>query len=169
MNRKCEIGFTKISIFNSHIDEVNGFLDHSQPTWSDRSMEEFHSCMALLDCCWKQNEMSKFVLIGTVHERRNHLHFMVRQHHRIDLDGVDQIGVVTDQSCQFGLSNLLQLFGSEWRWLIRQFVPESISATHVAKLGSDNACEGRPQHRSGQWTLGHTTRPEIYIRRMPAK
>lgn len=39
------------------IDEVSEIRDRSQPTWSSRSMEGFHSCMALLDCCfcfWKK-------------------------------------------------------------------------------------------------------------------
>lgn len=89
---------------------------------------------------------------------------MIGQHHRVDLDGVDQVGVVADDAAQLGLAHLLQLLGREGGRLVGQLVPEAIAAPHVAELGRDDAREGRPQHRAGQGALGHATGPEIHVR-----
>lgn len=88
---------------------------------------------------------------------------MIGQDHRVYLGGVNQVGVVTNEARQLGLSHLLQLFGREGGRLIGQLVPEPIAASQIAHLGGDDAGEGRSQHGAGQRLLGHAARPQVNV------
>lgn len=95
-----------------------------------------------------------------------HSHFMIWQHHRINLDGVNQVRVIANDARQLGLAHLLQLLGRKGRRLIGQFVPEAIASSQVAHLCGDDTAESRSQHGARQRLLRHTTRPQVNVRRM---
>lgn len=84
---------------------------------------------------------------------------MIGKDHRIDLYRIDKIGIVTDQSGELCLSNLVQLLKSEGRWLVRQLVPKSVTATRMTELRGDQAGEGWPEHTTRKWSFGYAARP----------
>lgn len=86
-------------------------------------------------------------------------HFVIWQNHGIYLYGIDQVGVVANQTREFGLAYLLQLLGRKGRGLIGQLVPEAVAATQVAHLCGDDASKRRSQHGARQRLLRHAARP----------
>lgn len=96
----------------------------------------------------------------------HHSHFMIWQHHGINLDGINQVRVIANDARQLGLAHLLQLLGRKGGRLIGQFVPEAIASSQVAHLSGDDTAESRSQHGARQRLLRHTTRPQVNVRRM---
>lgn len=77
-------------------------------------------------------------------ERAFHLHFVVGEDERVDLDGVNEIGVVADHAGQLGLADLVQLLcchGNKVSTVNGQRDPQ--------RLGSPGLGIGRPRHSPG--------------------
>lgn len=132
--------------------------------WKDSTLA-WHSWIAV----FVFGRKCRLISVNKAGESTPDLHFMIGQHHRVDLHRIDQIGVVADEPRQLGLADLLELFGREGRRLVRQFVPEPIATADVAELGGNDTGEGGSQHRSRQRAFGHTARPQIHVRWMSGR
>lgn len=89
--------------------------------------------------------------------------FMIRQDHGIDLNGVDVIAVVAEDTGHLDFADFAQLLERETAGPTAVFVPKTIAGSEVAKLFADNAGKSGAHHGSGQGLFGHTGRPQIDI------
>ena len=88
---------------------------------------------------------------------------MVGQDHSVYLNGIDVVAVVAKHSGHFDLANFGQLLQRETAGPTPVFVPEPISTSEKIELLTQNASESGADHRTGQWFLGNSGRPQIDI------
>lgn len=149
--------------FCLRIDEASIDRNHyadRQPISSDRWTEEFQPCTAHEDFWWKK------INFWFIQNPFKHLQLMIGQNHRVDLNGIDQVGVVAHHARQFDFADFLQLLGRERRRLIGQFIPEAVASSQVAELRGDDASEDRSQHGAGQRLFRHAAAPQVNVERM---
>lgn len=121
---------------------------------------------------YETSEMSSQKLNSFIFTMKNvrffplNLQLVVGQHHWVDLNRVNQIGVVAHHARQFDLADFLELLGRERGRLVGELVPEAIASSQVAELSGDDARENRSQHGAGQRLLRHAAAPKINVKGM---
>lgn len=91
---------------------------------------------------------------------------MVGKNHGIQLDRVDDVCVVTDNSSQASLSQFRELFVSEGVRKSSKFIPESVTTSGITELGGNDAGEGRTNHGTWKRSLRDTAGPQVNILRV---
>ena len=72
---------------------------------------------------------------------------VVGQHHRVHLDRLNVVGIVTEDSREADLANFGQLFEGEGRRPAGVLVPETVAGAEMAELVAHDAGKRRTDHR----------------------
>ena len=91
------------------------------------------------------------------------VNLVIRQDHGINLDGVNVVAVITKHARHFDFADFAQLLNGEAAGPASVLVPKAIAGSEVGELLADDAGEGRSDHGTRQWSLSHTSRPEINV------
>ena len=88
---------------------------------------------------------------------------VVGQHHGVDLNVVQRVGIITENTGQLDLPDFGQLLQGEAGRPATVLVPEPIAQPEVVELFADDAGEGGTDHGAGERLLGHAGAPQVDV------
>jgi len=88
---------------------------------------------------------------------------MIGENHGVNLNILNVVRVVTENSGQLNPPDLSQLLKGKRGWPPTILVPEPVSIPKVVELLAHDAGEGRANHGARKRFLRNTSRPQVYI------